>query len=733
MDVVIHALRFGYGWQPPSFELTLRSDVIAPDLPFQGGVGFKLPAGTPTAASASMDIEVQVPSPPAPPVPVLNWQMSFLGANPTSATRGLEFIVGPSNRQRWLTVYLRETVFSPTFFLLMPGGLVDFGMFLGPPPEFRTPADFYFDFRLGRGTMITINPFIGVQINPLALLPPFLSPMPPYWVIPGLLMGDYFTDEFGQTGLELRGNIPGLVEFEVVVKRPLPVMNLQMFLEIAMVVIQEFEVEIPPGSALKNLFYAGLSGRVRIPFLAALFGDDSAQMALNIEFNIVDILNGALRLNKQIREAVDDTSRALSRAATMVANLVQDPKLLVKMVPREHRSIAVDTDFQALGFTLGCNLSAYLLLPEELLEELRMFHEDIRPKRKGPGAFHAPPPAGPVVSGNIEWDIRRSLLRAIIELHRDFVSAGSLTRVERHAKTRFLTAGTAPIATSRDNILDASATRIATDIEQTSGMTRRAVLNRYRLAVREADIVADERITSNWVVFRDRIKQRVRSDIGRAAKYSVEVVRVLAELPEQTAAKIVNDAISFSPGRRAVRATDLGPVLGRHLRSPRLRRSMAAELDAALQRPLPTRTLSSAGVRHPASGILASEIAGALRAGLSMGRADNVDANQIDERAADIMVNVLLKDRPNTKPKVRNETNRSSLFRGKGRRDSRLGFARASRGLGTRRRPPRPTNRKAMKFGCGRRSQAPRRHSPSRCRARPRASRCALKAAGTVL
>ena len=56
---------------------------------------------------------------------------------------------------RFITTYLRQTTFNPTFFLLMPGGVIDWGMFLGPPPELRTANDFYFEFRMGRAYFIS--------------------------------------------------------------------------------------------------------------------------------------------------------------------------------------------------------------------------------------------------------------------------------------------------------------------------------------------------------------------------------------------------------------------------------------------------------------------------------------------------------------------------------------------------------------------------------------------------
>jgi hypothetical protein len=552
VDVVIHALRFGYSWQPPAFELTLRSDVIAPDMPFNGGVGFKLPPGHSTT-----EIDLQVPSPPAPPVPMLNWRLSFLGASPTPSSRGLEFIVGASDTDRLLTVYLRETVFSPCFFLLMPGGVLDWGVFLGPPPEARTRNTFYVDFRCGRGTMFTISPVVGVLLNPMALLPPFLTATPPYWVIPPVLMGDYFTDETSRTGVEFRANIPPVIEFEAIVKRPLPTLTLQMFLEVALLVSQQFAVSVPPGSSLKNLFYAGLSGRVRIPALDALFGTSEATLAANIEFNVVEILNSAIRLSQQIRTTIEDAARALDRATQLVGNLVNDPKLVVRMVPRQHRCVALETRFNALGFSLDCHLSAYLLLPDELREELRMYHESVRPTRKDPGTFDETPPGGPLVDSPIQFDREGMITWIQITNQLGFIRETTLTRIKTRKNSALMSALRKPLATATSGVLGASADQIAADIASSSGVARRAILLRYGLGPKESEIDLDDKQIPNRNLFRSTIAAKIRPEIQRTTHYTLEVMRgnsVVGKNPsvdhaglEAAAATLVSNALM--PGR----------------------------------------------------------------------------------------------------------------------------------------------------------------------------------------
>ena len=671
VDVVIHALRFGYSWQPPSFELTLRSDVIAPDMPFRGGVGFKLPAGSSTGASASVDIDLQVPSPPAPPVPILNWQMSFLGANPTAATRGLEFIVGASDTNRLLTIYLRETVFSPCFFLLMPGGLLDWGVFIGPPPEARTAATFYLDFRCGRGTMITVNPVVGVLLNPMALLPPFLTPVPPYWLVPPSLMGDYFTDETGATGIELRANIPLLVEFEAIVKRPLPTMNLQMFLEVALLVIQQFAVELPRGSALKNLFYASLSGKVRIRALDGLFGTTEAAIAASVEFNVVDILNGAVRLNQQIRDAIDDAGRAVGRATTLVADLVQDPALVVKMIPRRQRSIALETHLAALGFSLDCHVSAHVLLPDELREELRMFHEDVRPRRKSPGAFDEPPPSGPIVRLPVELDRDVAFTRARITNHRDFILPGSISRVEASVRTGVRLRAKRPLESATANVADAAATKIAADIAASSGAARRAILVRHGLGGKESEIDDDDRTIRDRGRFRATIAAKIRPDILRNATYSLEVTSLTAPTT-QLARRIVDDALVGTPAGRIELRADLPAVLRRHL--PRIvAKTVLGDIRRTFEEVFRGRSVTRAELdrRRPQ---LERTISDILRDAAVVGRRDAIAATDLEAAAEAMIMDALARARPGTQVVTRIDPAATAGFRGTRMRDWFRGF-----------------------------------------------------------
>src|SRR5204862_345362 len=75
---------------------------------------------------------------------------------------------------------------------------------------------FFARFTVKRGTLLFVNPVIGVMLNPLAAVPPFLAANPPYWIAPPNMMGDLFADEIG-----ISVNIPGLAFFDLTFERPL--------------------------------------------------------------------------------------------------------------------------------------------------------------------------------------------------------------------------------------------------------------------------------------------------------------------------------------------------------------------------------------------------------------------------------------------------------------------------------------------------------------------------------
>ncbi|MDF0676942.1 MAG: hypothetical protein P0120_21795 [Nitrospira sp.] len=596
IDIRLHALRIGYGWDPPAFELTLRSDVVTPNRPFAGGVGFRLAQGTSPNAAASMDLELQVPA--AGAVPIAQWDFDFRGSNPAPDRRGLEFIIGRDNRNRFLTLHLRQTSFSPTLFLLMPGGVLDWGMFFGPPPESRTQKDFYFEFRMGRATMITINPVIGLMMNPFAAIPPFLSATPPFWVIPPIMMGDWFTDETGQTGLELRANIPALCQFEIVLKRPLPSLNLQMFLEIALLVIQEFAVELPANSSLRNLFYAGLSGSLKIPALAAIFGADNANLAAHIEFNMVDVVNGALQLARDVRKVLEDAGQAASRAEQMVADMLEDPSLIVRMIPRNQRAVKFQSHFQALGLSLDCNLSAYLLLPEEVEAELRMFHQDQRKKGKGLASLRDPEPAGPLIDLPPELHSTLNIMREGIFDPRTFVSQGLVARMQRNGEAKLWRRLGPAMEARRQTLIENKAMAAARAADNADPDARHAALTKHNLA---DTVPAVERVLRSphlppptlGLSQRATAIYRVVRPAIESQKISVEFRHRLGDNVARLAEALASGAVQLSRGGRVELSTTRKDLYRNMLGGiGKVKDDLDSQLDAMMAPLLPSGPLT---------------------------------------------------------------------------------------------------------------------------------------------
>jgi hypothetical protein len=426
-------------------------------MPFTGGVGLKLPAAASHNDSASVSLNLGSTLPPAPPAPMLECDLDFTGGG---SNRGMELILGPGPRDldRWITVFLRRLAINPAYFLLMPGGRIDWGVIVGKPSG-RTPADPYCEFVMGDFSLITFSPLVGLMLNPLAIVPPFLTASPPFWLVVPILMGDFFTDETAARGLEFRARLPGLLECALVFKRPLPRLTLAMMLELAAVAIQKFQVEIPAASSLRTLFYGELSGSLTLPLLAEFFADDSGTLAAGLSFNIVEMANSFLRLSDQVQGAVRESARAVERGRQLFSDLTADPAWMVRMIPRAQRLLSFNTRLTLqTGLHFDCRLDACLLLPEELEEELDLFLDNRRPRGKGLGAIREPVPGGDSIT---------RLTRPATELIREVVrqkdplasiSAASFTALKKKAERKVQSA---MLAAVRQGIREIQATRPA--------------------------------------------------------------------------------------------------------------------------------------------------------------------------------------------------------------------------------------------------------------------------------
>lgn len=627
VKVFLHNLRIGYRWDPPAVEFALASTIDSPPLPFQGGVGLLLPP------QSTIDVAIAAPAPP--PFPIPQWRADFLGQNRQPANRGIELVFGQSLQHRALTIYLRETVFSPTFYFLMPGCKIDGGAYLGARPQDRGPNAFHCEFRLGGAQWITMSPVMGLMLNPLAALPPFFTANPPFWVIPGLLMGDFFTDASGATGIEFSANLPLLAGFEVVFKRPLPAITLQMLLEIAALAAQEFAVEIPASSSLKNLFYAELTGTITLHALSTLFGRKHGALTASVRFNIVDLINGMLRLIQSGREAMEAGAQAAQKAIDLAARALEDPELIVRMIPRHQRGFAADTVLSVPGFDFACHLSAYLLLPEELDAELVAYHENKRRKGKGLGALRESPD-GPGAAGSaFDWDLFDHVGRTKLANAADWTGDKLIARIEGQAAKRLATAAASPVDTMKDHL----ATKAAADVVPAllaarTPAARLAVLRQWGLEGMHAQI---ERILSRSRRPADELAPLIRQAVRTTANIGVEVRATLPDTSTQVAERLLAAAFEIAPdGKVTARGGRRQPIrqVGR---TKLLGKRLEQSVDKAIAERLPPRPLTRtelAAWRAETTRFLESEVEAASLVGARRGVAVNRVGDAVRELAS---------------------------------------------------------------------------------------------------
>ena len=387
VQVWLDGFRLAYAWGRNEFAFGLDARV-KPTRTLSltaGGSGVHLPA---VDANVSVGATVS-----APPVPIPQGRLAFT-ADGTGALGelGLQAVVGTPGGL--VTAYVREVAFSPTYFLLWPGLRGDAGFVVGgPDPRDLPDAAAYLDVRhwdrsaffaratVTKGTLVLLDPMLGVMLNPLAAVPPFLTANPPYWVSPPLLMGDLYATEIG-----VSVNVPGLVFADLTFRRPLPAFSLQALLELAALAAGGFVHPIPAGSELRKVCYAevGAALEVRLPGLTGAV----ARYADTKHVNVADLVNGVIALVGAVRSTLD-------AGAELVDELVGDPGALVRMVPRWARS--VQQKLTVGGFELSGSL--HLLDPEELRDELVLYHENRRRRPRGVAAAEpllAPGP-GPAI------------------------------------------------------------------------------------------------------------------------------------------------------------------------------------------------------------------------------------------------------------------------------------------------------------------------------------------------
>ena len=535
------------------------------------------------------DVDVAISAPTPPPFPIPQWRADFLGQNRQPSERGMELIFGRSLQDRALTLYLRETVFSPTFFFLMPGGKIDGGGYLGAPPALRGPNVFHCEFRMGGAQWITMSPVLGLMLNPMAALPPFLTANPPFWIIPGVLMGDFFTDSSGATGVELSVNIPALVGFTIVFKRPLPNITLQMLLEIAALAVQGFSVELPADSALANLFYAELTGTVTLHAAKTLFGKSAGAVSGGVRFNIVDLVDSALRLMKSVREVLDAGAAAADKAADLVAQVFEDPELVVRMIPRSQRGLAVDTALTVAGLGFACHLSAHLLLPDELAAELITYHENKRKRGQGLAALREPPDGAGVSAGHVEWDTRDLVTWDGVVNVGEWTGDKLVAKIRKQASARLTIAARAPIEAGLDELAAKAAAEIVPVLLAASTpQARTAILQEWGLVAARPDVERLLAALSRPSELRDLVRRAIRA----STKLTVEVRVDLPETAAQLAADLLPAAFVIAPNGVVTARSGRGQSIRQLGRTELLGRRLERSVNQLIAGRTPDRALS---------------------------------------------------------------------------------------------------------------------------------------------
>ncbi|MEZ5407538.1 MAG: hypothetical protein R2761_05885 [Acidimicrobiales bacterium] len=390
--VFFRSFILAYAWGRNELAFALDANVVPSETLDMtlGGSGVLLPA-----VDADIQLGATVSAPPAPlPEGILSFVPPVRHAGSRAVDElGLQAVIG-AGETRFLTAYVRELAFSPTYFLLWPGFSGDGGLVLGGPnPRDLPSAEAYLDvrswdrgsffarFTVQHGTLIFFDSFLGVMLNPLAAVPPFLTANPPYWIVPPFIMGDLYADEIG-----VSVNLPGLAFFDLTFQRPLPSFSLQALLELAALAAGGFTHVIPAGSPLFGVFFARLQVvfEVQLPFLSGA----GRAAPITVEINVADLINGLI-------DVLQKAKSTLAAGSDLIGEVSRDPAALIRMIPPDTRR--VQHDIVLGGFTFSGSL--YLLAPDELLDELVLFFENKRRRPRGLAANRtagSPPRIAPV-------------------------------------------------------------------------------------------------------------------------------------------------------------------------------------------------------------------------------------------------------------------------------------------------------------------------------------------------
>lgn len=396
-ELVVRDLQFSYSWAQNAFAFAWDIDLRA-----NPAIGAATPVGgvflPGLSSSASFGATATVP-----PVPIPEFSARFapLGRPAQSLVDdlGLQIYVGPDS-QRLLTLYTQELTFSPTLYLFNPGLRFSGGFLVGGPPlssslrlqSLRTQLvnpsvtmrrSFYCFVDVDRATTIAVSPVIGALINPACLAPPFVTATPPFWLVPPTLMADVFFEQ-----LSIALNIPGIVFASLQVSRPLISPNLQQVGEMMALVMSGFSEPLPDDSSLSKLLFIKIQGNLEL----GLTGESRTRRTplLDVEVNLVDFINGMIALGRGAKSVV-------MNGVNLADLLLNDPTALVKLIPLQQRSVALGggDGLSIGGLRVTGSGSVYLLTPDELEADLKVFHENRREVERGLAAVakRAPTPS----------------------------------------------------------------------------------------------------------------------------------------------------------------------------------------------------------------------------------------------------------------------------------------------------------------------------------------------------
>jgi hypothetical protein len=522
--LVVRSLMVEYNWASNAVRVgwDVGFDLPTGNMVETIGSGIALPDPSPTfqqlASSGKLGVTLT-----NPPIPTVEW--SCTSGDPEDTTqRGVEFVVGIPG-QRFVTLFSRQFSLFPTYQMGQPALVLDGGLILGnPPDDTATDPDAFHLLVDLQGGVVQITPTpLGLMLNPAALVPPYLTPQPPYWLFPPHYMADLYAN-----AIVFNFNLPGVLGIAATLERPVPSLSLPALLELGLLAFSGFEVaRIPADSPIREVCYIRLSLEARLPIVALLGDRPVPTLNVDLEVNAADLLELAMHLVSGVRD-VFETGSDLGNA------LIEDPDRLVAAIPTAARRF--ETEIDLLGFTGSGSLQ--LLTSSDLLEELVLFHESKRRKRYGVAALDdactQPPPGGPILETKPMLMIETTLSWSAYLNPRGMTPYTSAWQAEQARAERALTTGLENRKRGLDRFIKVRATREAAMVKGMVELLKKSddPAAYLKLAASTSPIV--ERYSKVFAEAVDQTGRRPTSGRtlgGWGVRMRNETVRQLADMP----------------------------------------------------------------------------------------------------------------------------------------------------------------------------------------------------------